>query len=100
MNAISFRFAVREFRSCLKSFRILVICLGMGVMALTAVGLIRDSIKSGLQFEAKELLGGDANIELTYRFASPQETIFFSKTTEKYRSIRKTSELCRSFALG
>ena len=67
------RFARREMRGGLRGFRLFLACLALGVAAIAAVGSVRAAIDAGLQREGAALLGGDAEIELTYRFASPSE---------------------------
>jgi putative ABC transport system permease protein len=71
------RFAGRELRGGLKGglrgFRIFLLCLILGVAAIAAVGSVRAAIQAGLEREGARLLGGDAEAELTYRFASPEE---------------------------
>jgi putative ABC transport system permease protein len=48
-------------------------CLALGVAAIAAVGTVRQAIDEGLQREGATLLGGDVEIELTYRFATAAE---------------------------
>jgi putative ABC transport system permease protein len=67
------RFAWRELRGGLAGFRIFLACLALGVAAIAAVGTVRAAIDGGLAREAAALLGGDAEIEFTYRFADPPE---------------------------
>ncbi|WP_300037039.1 FtsX-like permease family protein [uncultured Roseobacter sp.] len=66
-------FARRELRGGLRGFRILLACLALGVAAIAAVGTVRTSIEAGLAREGAALLGGDAELDFTYRFASPEE---------------------------
>ncbi len=70
---IAARFAARELRGGLKGFRIFLACLTLGVAAIAAVGSVRSSIEAGLVREGAAILGGDAEIDLTYRFATPEE---------------------------
>ncbi|MGR3700460.1 MAG: ABC transporter permease [Paracoccaceae bacterium] len=70
---IAARFAARELRGGLKGFRIFLACLALGVAAIAAVGSVRSSIEAGLAREGAAILGGDAEIDLTYRFATPEE---------------------------
>lgn len=70
---IAARFAARELRGGLKGFRIFLACLTLGVAAIAAVGSVRSSIEAGLAREGAAILGGDAEIDLTYRFATPEE---------------------------
>lgn len=71
--ATSARFAARELRGGLKGFRIFLACLALGVAAIAAVGSVRSAIEAGLEREGAALLGGDAELDFTYRFASPEE---------------------------
>jgi len=74
---IAARLAARELRGGLREglrgFRVFLACLAMGVAAIAAVGTVRAAIEAGLDREGARILGGDAEAELTYRFASPQE---------------------------
>ncbi|MEL6508485.1 MAG: FtsX-like permease family protein [Pseudomonadota bacterium] len=71
--AIAARFARRELRGGLRGFRIFLACLALGVAAIAAVGSVRASIQAGLEREGAALLGGDAEMEFTYRFATVDE---------------------------
>ncbi|KAF0675708.1 ABC transporter permease [Profundibacterium mesophilum] len=70
---IAARIAARELRGGLAGFRVFLACLALGIAAIAAVGSVRESIEAGLAREGAALLGGDAEIELTYRFATPRE---------------------------
>ncbi|WP_210526239.1 ABC transporter permease [Rubellimicrobium arenae] len=74
---VAARLAWRELRGGLKGglrgFRIFLLCLLLGVAAIAAVGTVRTAIEAGLEREGARLLGGDAEAELTYRFATPEE---------------------------
>ena len=63
------RLARRELRGGFQGFRIFLACLALGVAAITAVGSVRQAIQSGLTQEGATLLGGEAQLEFTYRFA-------------------------------
>lgn len=67
------RLALRELRGGLAGFRILLACLALGVAAIAAVGSVRAAFEAGLEREAASLLGGDAQIQFTYRFADADE---------------------------
>ncbi|MGR3513460.1 MAG: ABC transporter permease [Paracoccaceae bacterium] len=71
--AVASRIARRELRGGLAGFRIFLACLILGVAAIAAVGSVREAISTGLEREGATILGGDAEIELTYRFAEPEE---------------------------
>ena len=70
---VSGKIARRELRSGLGGFRILIACLALGVAAIAAVGTVRSGIQAGLVSEGAALLGGDAEAEFTYRFATEVE---------------------------
>ncbi|SIT74708.1 putative ABC transport system permease protein [Yoonia rosea] len=71
--AIASRFAARELRGGLRGFRVLLACLALGVAAIAAVGTVRAGIEAGLARDGAALLGGDAEVEFTYRFARADE---------------------------
>lgn len=70
---IAWTFARRELRSGLYGFRIFLACLAIGVATIAAIGTVRASIQAGLTANGAALLGGDAVIRITYRFAKPDE---------------------------
>lgn len=70
---IAARLAGRELRGGIAGSRILLACIILGVAAIAAVGTIRASIEAGLADKGAVLLGGDAEIGLTYRFADAAE---------------------------
>jgi putative ABC transport system permease protein len=67
------RFALRELRGGLRGFRVFLLCLALGVAALSAVGSVREAIRHGLEREGRAILGGDAELEFTYRFPTDAE---------------------------
>jgi putative ABC transport system permease protein len=71
--AIAAKFAHREMRGGLRGFRLFLACLALGVAAIAAVGSVRAAIEAGLAREGAALLGGAAELDFTYRFASQQE---------------------------
>ncbi|WP_373635083.1 ABC transporter permease [Yoonia sp. SS1-5] len=70
---IATRFAMRELRGGLRGFRVFLVCLALGVAAIAAVGTVRAGIEAGLKRDGAALLGGDAEVEFTYRFAREDE---------------------------
>ncbi len=70
------KFARREMRGGIRGFRVLLACLALSVAAIAAVGTVRQSIETGLAVEGAALLGGDAEITLTYRFATESERMW------------------------
>ncbi len=77
------RIARRELRGGLRGFRVFLACLALGVAAIAAVGSVRVSIENGLTREGATLLGGDAEMRFTYRYADEDEKSWMaSKATE------------------
>lgn len=73
---IAWRIARRELRGGLRGFRVFLACLALGVAAIAAVGSVRVSIEQGLSREGAVILGGDAELTFTYRFADEDERAF------------------------
>jgi putative ABC transport system permease protein len=96
--AIAGRIARRELRGGLAGFRVFLACLMLGVAAIAAVGLVRAAIERGLQDQGAVLLGGDAQMEFTYRFALPDERAWMEARAERvseivdFRSMAVTGE--------
>ncbi|WP_370399082.1 ABC transporter permease [Sulfitobacter sp. JB4-11] len=81
------RFARREMRGGLKGFRLFLACLALGVAAIAAVGSVRAAIEAGLEREGAALLGGAAELDFTYRFASPQERVWMAARAQEISEI-------------
>ncbi|HID67004.1 MAG TPA: drug:proton antiporter, partial [Roseibacterium sp.] len=79
---IAWRIARRELRGGLRGFRIFLACLALGVAAIAAVGSVRVSIEQGLAQEGAVILGGDAEMSFTYRFADAEERAFMDGIAE------------------
>lgn len=73
---LAWRLARRELRGGLRGFRIFLACLALGVMAIASVGMVRAAIEAGLRDQGSVLLGGDAQMEFTYRFADDDERAY------------------------
>ena len=75
---IALKIALCELSAALKDrlrgFRILMLCLIFGVASIATIGSLRGAIEAGLNSNGQVFLGGDVEIELTYRRASLQET--------------------------
>ncbi len=85
--ALSARLARRELRGGLSGFRIFLACLALGVAAIAAVGSVRASIEAGLEREGAAILGGDAEMDFTYRFATDEERAWMETRAERVSEI-------------
>ena len=81
------KFARRELRGGLRGFGIFLACLTFGVAAIAAIGTVRSSIQAGLEREGAALLGGDAELEFTYRFATEQELAWMTENASRVSEI-------------
>lgn len=77
------RLALRELRGGLRGFRIFLACLTLGVAAIAAVGTVRSGIEAGLAANGAKLLGGDAEAEFTYRFATADELAWLKSVSTR-----------------
>ncbi|MEX0349462.1 MAG: ABC transporter permease [Paracoccaceae bacterium] len=85
--AAAARIARRELRGGIRGFRTFLACLALGVAAIAAVGSVRSGIDAGLAREGAALLGGDAELELTYRFASPEERAWMDEVAQAVSEV-------------
>lgn len=65
--ALAFRYARRELRGGIRGLRIVLACLALGVAAIAAIGTIRAATQAGLAADGARILGGDVEIQVSYR---------------------------------
>ncbi|MGV8986104.1 MAG: ABC transporter permease [Cypionkella sp.] len=85
--SLAWRLARRELRGGLAGFRILILCLALGVAAIAAVGMLRSAIEGGLSDQGAVILGGDAQMNFTYRFASDAERAWMTARATKVSEV-------------
>ncbi|QYX57127.1 ABC transporter permease [Roseovarius sp. SCSIO 43702] len=83
----AFRLALRELRGGLAGFRVFLGCLILGAAAIAAVGTVREGIQAGLSAEGARLLGGDAEIEITYRAPDGDELAYLDEMSNELSTI-------------
>ena len=74
-----FKLALRNLRSGLRGFWILLSCLTLGVSAIAIIGSLASSIQRGLAEQGQLLMGGDVEFSLTQREAAPDELSFLQQ---------------------
>ena len=84
---VTLKVAARELRGGLKGFWIFLLCLAFGVAAIAAVGSVREAIEQGLESEANTILGGDASMEFTYRYADDAERAWMAQNASVVSEI-------------
>lgn len=85
--ALAARIARAELRGGLRGFWVFLACLALGVAAIAGVGMVRSAIEAGLTDQGAVLLGGDAQVEFTYRFATAEERAFLDQIAVKTSEI-------------
>ena len=85
--SLAWTIARRELRGGLKGFRVFLACLALGVAAIAGVGMVRAAIQQGLEDQGAVLLGGDAQMEFTYRFATPEERAWMDGIADRVSEI-------------
>jgi len=68
-----FRLAIRNLRSGLRGFWILLSCLTLGVAAIAIIGSLASSISRGISEQGQVLMGGDVEFSLAQREATADE---------------------------
>ena len=72
--------ARRELRGGIRGLRIFLACLMLGVTAIAGIGSLAASVVAGIKADARDLLGGDAEVRLAYRPASATEHAFLAQS--------------------
>ncbi len=85
--SLAWSIARRELRGGLRGFWVLLACLALGVAAIAGVGTVRAAIQAGLTDQGAILLGGDAQVEFTYRFATADERAYLDSIATKVSEI-------------
>jgi putative ABC transport system permease protein len=73
------RFALRESRGGMKSMRLMLLAMALGVALITAIGMVRDSLFAGIESDSRTLLGGDVSLSRFYQAARDDELEWMKK---------------------
>ena len=87
--SLAWRMARREMKGSLSKFRIFLSALVLGVAAIGAVGSVAESMRSGIEGNARLLLGGD--LEISSRHKRADEAIMAQ--AQKWGTIANTTEM-------
>lgn len=82
------RLALRDLRDGLSGLRLLAACLFLGVAALAGVGSLTAALLAGLAGQGQAILGGDVQVEMNQRAASPEEAAAFAREGVVSRQVR------------
>ena len=72
------RIARREMRGGLHGFRVFLLCLLPGVIAVGSIGVFSAAVQAGLLQDARAILGGDVEVRLLHRQATDAEQAYFA----------------------
>ena len=92
MTLFTFTMAWRETRSTWRHFVYFLVCIAIGVGALTGVSLFGADVEKTVNKEARSLLGGDLEIRLS-RTISPQGQAILDSLSPRGISLTHVSEL-------
>lgn len=67
------RIAMRELRGGISGFYVFIACIALGVLVITGVGALSDSLRNGLSREGEALLGGDITFTRVHTGATEDE---------------------------
>jgi putative ABC transport system permease protein len=76
---VPLRLALREMRGGLRGLKLLAVCLFLGVAALSGIGSLSRALGEGLLSDGRAILGGDVELRLTQRRATPDEWRAFTR---------------------
>ena len=74
----AWRIARRDLSARFRGLRLLLVCLFLGVGALAAIGTLTGAIERELKDRGQAILGGDLQVEVWQRLASPAERTAFA----------------------
>jgi putative ABC transport system permease protein len=80
------RLTARDMRGSWRHFRLFVLAIFLGVLAIASVGFLSDLLLGGLANDAKRLLGGDVAITLNQRQLSDDESKWIAQSGQVSRS--------------
>lgn len=86
--AALWRIARRDLSTRIRGLRLLAICLFLGVATLAAIGSLTHGITAELASRGQAILGGDLEVELPQRLATPDETQIFQTIGATSATVR------------
>ena len=93
--SVACRFGLRELRSGVRGFRVLIACLALGVAAVAGVGSLAAALSAGLKAEGRVLLGGDVDLAFTHRRASREQLEWLQAQTAGISTVIELRTMAR-----
>ncbi len=81
------RIARRELRGGVRGFRTFLACLALGVAAIAGIGSLSSAVSTGLEADARALLGGDVVIRTIHRPATAEQTAWLAANGTVSRTV-------------
>jgi putative ABC transport system permease protein len=78
--SLALRWARRELRGGLRGFRIFLACLALGTAVIAGVGSFSAAVTAGLRTDARAMLGGDVELHLVHRQATPEQRAYLDQS--------------------
>lgn len=88
MTNLPLTLALRDLRGGFAGLRLLAVCLILGVAALAGVGSLSSAITGELARQGQSILGGDIQLEVAQRTATPAERATFAAAGTLSETIR------------
>ncbi|MFO7982462.1 MAG: FtsX-like permease family protein [Desulfuromonadales bacterium] len=76
------RLVQRELRGGLRGFGVFLVCIFLGVFAISAIGSFTGSVRKALLDDASALLGGDLEVRLVHRPLTQEQSNFLKERGE------------------
>lgn len=87
--------ALRDLRGGLHGLRLLFLCLLLGIATLAGIGSLSSALLAGIGGRGQSLLGGDIELRLTHRTATPDERAAFARLGRVSESARMNAMVAR-----
>ena len=71
-------FARRDLRGGLKGFRVFLVCVAIGVGAVTSVNAVSQSLLASFAMQGRSMLGGDLTLARSLRVLEPDERAYLT----------------------
>ncbi len=95
MLTVAWQIARRELRGGVRGFRVFLLCLATGVATIAAIGSLSAAFSEGMRADAQKILGGDIDIRLSHRVASPEQ-LAWMRARGRVSSVANMRSLART----
>ena len=97
MLKVAWRIARRELRGGVRGFRVFLLCLATGVAAIAAIGSLSAALTEGMRADARKILGGDVDLQLSHRPANDAQLAWMRargdvSSVAQMRSLARTDD--------